>query len=314
MSMRVTGRSRSSPSMRELLNNYHNKREENNNAPQHKLKHKKSLRGMEIVHVLPKADVIDLSRSLSQQGHDTASPIPSNYSSEVDNDSQIDEFIRNQYHFLENHNGDSSSQYESSTKSKSERDSSQSTNQDSNNRFRVRFSDVISHPTDQSSDGSRHIEYEKPNITIPYPDYEQESSAPKKQDTVQTPSSPTKPGMNHLDEIRQRFSLSSNGGLKTTDVPPTPPTEETIKPRAIKPSNPVEELILRIGNSGKQDIPLRNRKSNNTTGSKVFDSRSKSAPVLKNRENGRLSRTENRAEDDPYLIPRNNIGVIHLED
>ena len=123
--------------MTAILNRLHGK-EDDDNKISGKPKAKKSLRGSEIVHILPDAEHVkefDLSKPLFSSSkvvaeHSSRSTISSATTSQEKSSERIDEFIHSHYDFLESHQdslsarhtaspSDDSSQYVSSTYSKS---------------------------------------------------------------------------------------------------------------------------------------------------------------------------------------------------
>lgn len=264
--------------MKDILNNFHKKDDENNNL---KRKSKQSLRGKEIVHILPDAQpveavdlrkpfLVDKPADLSPSVISTSSSTSSlQHSPSLNNAQQSgpNEFRKNIDSSVETHQ---SSSYDRSSSAHSQGSSAHSQVSSSHNqsayslnyqsgerktstRNSVRFSDIV---LEEVKDSPTYAELAlvpassaEPPIPLPSPDYEEPASYKT---------------LNHLDEIRQRFNSSSTNGLKpslngTALASPTTEGLELDSPPPKVPHDPIEELKFRLSTNSLKPLAKTQR-------------------------------------------------------
>lgn len=235
--------------MKHILDKLHNREgsDDDINGKGRKRKPKRSLRGLDIVHILP--DAFPPAGNSSTRLHngstgrvtpDSSSTISSTHSSDTEDDGrhQLDDFIHSHYHFLEGHHDSLSSHYESTRGSDSNKSATvrftdtqpqrQSATSDIKRRnvapkqYLAETNNMSTEKTRRNSRVEKNTQHESKDLgnDLPAPDYDQEPSGSTKSVAPR----------NHLDELKLRFSLTANGGLKSpTDDNLKSPTDDNLK-------------------------------------------------------------------------------------
>ena len=364
MSVRVVKNKRH-PSMKTILDNFHNKKDEdpgmNYGGVPMRRKSKKSLRGLEIVHVLPEAQTptsnTDLSTTPTNQispsnsstnqqiePHSAANQQPemikqsSSCSSEADDDDDdnksVEDFIQDQYRFLDNHRDTSSyystqttSQYGSSqhsqqsshrgsnmTGSSSQRGSNMTSSSSSSDtvsrRQSVRFSTATITVGDSDSESDTESTANNSHMTTPtssrngfsssppQPPEQNLNTTPKISEPLPDYNQNTENPISHLDEIKLRFSRSNSAGLKPAN--------------SDKPANIRRSLSETQSQTAVETTPTDPISELKLRLSKIQASDSLTSPSQLSPKS-RLVHQSDIEMEDPYLLPvKRPSAKIHI--